>query len=1333
MGALITTPITILVSLVSTRPSDIVFWCKWLASYTYASVQKRVTKGRLDVYDMELNNEPYKVGFLAPPEEVNLESPMSESHLLMGADEVFFYGVNSHTQRLVVRIARGSNHESEAWIYLKLADDKIFELKETSSYQQSCCDKRAFTCGGLQVYHVSPMRRWRIFFNGLLRQTSENDSSVDKMVHVKFALRWRASSDIFDFTTDVNTAELSRGLAKAKWKHILPPISELYDALNFYAQTGTIMGTIEVDPLCEGEGIYDSNLYLFGERLRFLSDTTLVTGAEFCHVLGHDWKDGKFVHLGKVSVANIVKDLKFGFFVQPNGQMSIVSNIDLQIFSEERENDIKAVFQVDDEQYNLKGQIVSRKSHFESKKGWDGFLSINIHKINRWTVVSNPVLVAEPNRASGVVIKGTVLRPSKRRSFTKQSGKEKMSFVKVVPPVVHFSDEICQEPDVSGGKGSSLGKLTQLSKDLQNFIVPNGIVVTTSAYAAFITKDILKEIKNLEDVLYGRTSGDTKKACQRVIDEVVKTNIPDTLLQAIVKTLQKVFQDNMHTLKFAVRSSATGEDTEQMSAAGQMETFLGVTGLKEILSAVKKCWASQFSFIAVHYKRQNGQMINSPMAVVIQEMVPCDVAGVLFTCDPLTGNTARMSITANYGLGESVVSGSEEPDTIELQRDADDNLVVKNKSIGSKSRRIIIKDDEGTQTEDVPENERQACCLSDEMVLKLGRLAIKIEKYYRSHRDIEWGFWNKNLYIFQSRPVTSGTGETDYEIEHEFDAPMRVENEYFTVCNVGEVMPGAMTPLGMDTLMKFFNIVFKRRTFIEWQSAVKSKYFPKGMASLYNHTVFYAIDLMEHISEGRGIVEAAMIGLYGRIIDDDDMFEMAMIRYGKKKRQSFLAKNFKLFLTLTTASKRLKEYQKAYVGYRIPVENFNNSKDLFDFLLYSCSDLCGAMQAHMICSQTSSMWNMFLLSILRKAAGELNANVYCDFAQFLATSGKDVESADVPSAIQNLAFHIANEINPEAFKNMSNQEISHWLETSPSVAGIKFRDFLQKHGHRCLKEFDIHSTTWGTNPESLITHLKNLAGNVKNTTEEESDNFNKLISKLSIPLGYRERMILKFLLPRSRNAVQNRESSKSLLIKGIDAWRKGYKKLASLMVCEGRIPEEELLYFMTLEEIQELLKSRNAKIISRATHRRRRYPEMDSYIFPEISKGIPVPVNLDSSPTESSSGEGFSMKGIPVSQGVTKGFVRVALTLEEASKLKPGEILLTYSTDIGWTPYFPALVGVVTELGGLISHGAVVSREYGLPCIAGLHGATREFRTGDYVLLDGNKGILQRLPKPEDS
>ncbi|KFM60877.1 putative phosphoenolpyruvate synthase, partial [Stegodyphus mimosarum] len=506
-----------------------------------------------------------------------------------------------------------------------------------------------------------------------------------------------------------------------------------------------------------------------------------------------------------------------------------------------------------------------------------------------------------------------------------------------------------------------------------------------------------------------------------------------------------------------------------MSAAGQMDTFLGVSGLNEILHAIKKCWASQFGYIAIQYKRRYGQRLNSPMAVVIQEMVACDVAGVLFTCDPLTGNPAVMTITANYGLGESVVSGSEEPDTIELQRDPEDHLHMKGIIIGAKSRKIIVKDGEGTALENVSENEKTKCCLSQELVTRLGYLGIEVERYYRSHRDIEWGVQNNNIYLFQSRPVTSGANETSFEIEHEFDNPLRVENDFYSVCNVGEVIPGALTPLGMEFFYKVLTLASYNED-TAWLPPVRCQYFYSGMMVAYNHGMFGVTDMFRgQESENLDYFsQASMISFFGRIIRDEELFEVCKEKYEDSTTPSSL---FGLLRVLLLSDRKLRKEEKICEGYHIAFEKFKTSRDLFYHLLKKCSDLTSVSASHLITSQASSVWNMLIFSILGKAKGGFDDEVYNN-ASCLLSTGSDVESADVPSAIQSLAFHISKAVNIEEFRGMSTEDALSWLQETNSSAGIKFREFLMKHGHRCIKEFDLYSIPWGSHPKPLVKLLQ---------------------------------------------------------------------------------------------------------------------------------------------------------------------------------------------------------------------------------------------------------------------
>ncbi|KFM60889.1 putative phosphoenolpyruvate synthase, partial [Stegodyphus mimosarum] len=1100
MGTVITAPITYVSGLVSAALLKFLFWSKWVFSRIYIETKKKSTPKRVGVYDKKAFSDPEKIGFIVPENEFHLESPCPESHLKSGEDEVFCYGVNSKSEYLSVSISRRSDQKADACIYLKLASGKTYHLQKTDHFQKSCSDKNVFSCGDLQMSYTCPMRRWRIFYSGYLRETNGDDSEMERIVYVKSVFWWKAASNIFDSTLDINSKSLAGGLSKVNWKSSYPQLEKLKCALNFYVQSGTLHGTVAVD----GEQD-EQEIYLFGQRIRNLGETSFLENSELDHMLGYVHQNGAYIYLTKASLSNVVKDLCFGCVVQPDCALKSAKKTEIIITESEDVTFVKSTFQ-NECSYKLSGSFSSPVLQIYNKR--DGVAtSFSLFGFN-----------VNEKKGTGVHIKRHITEISKKE--IPEVTIEKSSLT-ALPLVVFFTDELCQDPELTGGKGSSLGRLTHLSRDLQTFIVPKGIVVTTTAYQHFVTEEILAKIKVLEDVLYGNTEGDVKAMCESLCEEFEKTEFSEETNEAIEMCLKGMFENNLDCLKFAVRSSATGEDTEQMSAAGQMDTFLGISGISEILHSVKKCWASQFGTTAIHYKRRYGQCLNSPMAVVIQEMIACDVAGVLFTCDPLTGNPTIMTITANYGLGESVVSGTEEPDTIELQRDPEDHLRVKNTVIGAKSRKIIVKEGEGTVLENVSENEKTSCCLSEDMIMRLGQLGIEVEKYCRSHRDIEWGFWNNNLYLFQSRPVTSGMNETIFEIDHEFDCPLRVEKDFSSTCNIGEVMPGAITPFGLEYMAKMFSIAMHAEK-TAWVPPVYSRYFFLGWMMAYNHAMFLVTDMFRGQKPGdlHYFAQATMLAFFGRIIDDEEIFQICEDRYGDTKPEFSL---LSLLRVLWINQKRLQKEQKAYAKYRIQVEKFKTSKELFDHLLQNCCSVLNAYSPNMLTSQASMVWNLFVFTILGKARRGFSNEVYSDLAYLLKTSC-DVESADVPSAMQSLAFQISEAINVDEFKHMSVEEALHWLQNTPSAAGKKFREFLEKHGHRCLKEFDVYSIPWASDPKPLVKLLQNMAGNVsKDFTKAGSKNFNEILSNLSLSLGFFSRSMLKFLLPLSHRAVRNRE------------------------------------------------------------------------------------------------------------------------------------------------------------------------------------------------------------------
>ncbi|GBN84310.1 hypothetical protein AVEN_95805-1, partial [Araneus ventricosus] len=352
-------------------PLEFIYWIKWILAYAALRIYSFFQKGRFDLYDIHALGDPVKLGYVVPQIEKELESPFPESHLQDSADEVLFYGVNSKSECLLVRIARGLNQVADAWIYLKLANGKTYNLTETMGYQQTS-DGRTFSSGKLQMHYLSPMRRWRIFFCGMLRETSDNKAD-EEVVFVKFVFLWKASSDVYDFTMDTNPEGFASAIARAEWKvPFLPPVQKLTGALNLYAQTGVVTGTVSVND----ESDYE--LYLFGEKIRSLGKSSNIVGCQFTNVLGSIPSSGLSFQLTNVSAPYSFKNLPFGFVVETDGNLEPLKELDINIepFSGKKSRGSFNVNFSTGEHYELSGRI-EEPIVFYSGQGWSGYLDLS--------------------------------------------------------------------------------------------------------------------------------------------------------------------------------------------------------------------------------------------------------------------------------------------------------------------------------------------------------------------------------------------------------------------------------------------------------------------------------------------------------------------------------------------------------------------------------------------------------------------------------------------------------------------------------------------------------------------------------------------------------------------------------------------------------------------------------------------------------------------------------------------------------------------------------------------------------------------------------------------
>ncbi|GFU80648.1 hypothetical protein TNCV_1549151 [Trichonephila clavipes] len=284
--------------------------------------------------------------------------------------------------------------------------------------------------------------------------------------------------------------------------------------------------------------------------------------------------------------------------------------------------------------------------------------------------------------------------------------------------------------------------------------------------------------------------------------------------------------------------------------------------------------------------------------------------------------------------------------------------------------KTIYQDSGGTVTENLDENSRNESCISRKTALRLGKLCISIEKYYKTSCDIEWGILNEEIYILQSRPVTTAAAETDSEIKHEFDAPLQCENEYFTVANVGEVLPGATSTLTIDLVTKFFSNILKRQSAEKGlvDNLFKSKYFLTGFFPFCNHLMITVAGMMNRYGFDTPRSKGFMISIYGRILDDPDLLEYARSKMVDEFKETFKSQ-FMYYKELLTFDFGYERIRNKIHNYHLDFLNYKTAEETFEAILKSCSDFDDAGRMHIDCSESSSNWNMYMFTILCQAKG----------------------------------------------------------------------------------------------------------------------------------------------------------------------------------------------------------------------------------------------------------------------------------------------------------------------------------------------------------------------------
>lgn len=858
---------------------------------------------------------------------------------------------------------------------------------------------------------------------------------------------------------------------------------------------------------------------------------------------------------------------------------------------------------------------------------------------------------------------------------------------------------------IVGGKGANLGELS----GIEEIQVPEGFCVTTEAYQEIIGNN--EEFHSLLDQLSflkadNRESiGEISAKIRQVIEEIA---IPQGINKEITRYLERLGEKNA----YAVRSSATAEDLATASFAGQQDTYLNIIGKDDILKHISKCWASLFTDRAVTYRIQNGFDHGKVyLSVIIQKMVFPDAAGIMFTADPITMNRTVTSIDASFGLGEALVSGLVNADNYKVR----DGRII-DKKISTKKLAIYALKEGGTEEKEVEADRQNKQTLTDEQILELEKTGRRIEAYFGSPRDIEWCLYGNKLFIVQSRPIT-----TLYPIPDVQDGKTHVYMSF----SHQQMMTDAMKPLGVS----FFQSQFDAVSFIEIGGRL---YFDLAhdLASPMGRKIMLAT---------LGKIDPLVLNAIKNLIKQKPFME-SLARNGQGF--SSLSKGY-FSLGLVVQIIKISRANDASVVQTLMSRNEVligklrqriaglSGDELFDFMKKELKQLKKSMldPQSMGAVYAGTLASIWINKYMEKWLGEKNAaDLLSKSVANNITSEMGLELLDVADVVRQYPAVM------EYFKHADDKTFFEdlvKLEGGNSVSK-SIQAYLEKYGMRCSGEIDITRPRFSEQPTALIpmilSNIKNFKPGAHNARAEqgrleakqkEDDLLNRLVK---LPGGKQKTKKAREKISVLRNFIGYREYPKYIMVGHYWIIKQALLKEAGRLVQNGVLREKEDIYYLSLEELREVVRT-NRLDYSIIRSRKEEYEVYAKLTPPRLitSEGEIISGEYDTGNIPKG-----ALAGVPASSGIIEGRARVVLRMEDAD-LEEGDILITTFTDPSWTPVFVAIKGLVAEVGGMMTHGSVVAREYGLPAVVGVENATKLIKDGQRIRVNGSEGYVEML------
>ncbi len=892
-----------------------------------------------------------------------------------------------------------------------------------------------------------------------------------------------------------------------------------------------------------------------------------------------------------------------------------------------------------------------------------------------------------------------------------------------------FQEVGADDVDLAGGKGANLGEMA-----VAGLPVPPGFCLIAAAYRDFIQEMGLDAtIRSILAETRQDDPADVETKTARIRNLIAAQDVPAAMARQILDAYHRLGEElgtsGAAAVPVAVRSSATAEDLPTASFAGQQDTYLNVRGADALIERIKHCWASLWTARAVTYRsRQGFDHHQVYLAVVVQAMIESEVSGIMFTANPITGNRDEAVINASWGLGEAIVSGLVTPDTFTVRKSdrrpstgpssssgRGSGYRILSREIGAKERIIEYAPDGGTVERETPARQRDVPALSDEQIAELVAFGQQIETHYGTPQDIEWAYAGRRFYVLQSRPITNLTPAVAQEAgETEYNRTMFVE-----------IFPDPLSPLFLSVIRPLF------QGMLDFTFETLGFKPPRNMEAVrvfYNQPYFncdYIAATLQSLSL------PVREGLVSEIVNPFGRHEQRVRAELSPSYLRMVARLLRFMVSFPNRLPGLVAHYRAEVAKvaALPVEHTPDEelvarlRDLvfgaasrllnYDFLMIALIgrtyQMLGSLLERHFGDETEELRSKLVSGVTGNVTMETNKALW-DLAQVARTS---------PAV-------------SDVLRRYGEREALAHLETTPEGRAFiaRLEQFLEEYGHRETR-MDILYPTWGEDPAPVLSFVRSYldAGENQSPHQQQArlsrqrrELLHTVRARLEqhLPGRYVLSPVFRWVLRHTQIHTRERDTMHFELTRLFPPFRRLLMELGRRWRERGLITQPDDVFFLTLDELQAVARSPRP-MRQEVQERRAEYEAHKRRPWPNIIRGRQEIYAGGDVSAQASDGE---LRGIAGSPGVVTGVARVIRGPEEFDRLQNGEILVAPLTNPAWTPLFAIAAGVVTEVGGILSHGAIVAREYGIPAVMGVAGATALVHDGQPVTVDGNKGVV---------